>query len=415
VRETAHLKSLKTFNDPIYGFITIEDELIFEILEHPYFQRLRRISQLGLTNLVYSGANHSRFQHALGAMNLMKSAIQVLRSKGFEISPEDEQAAKAAILLHDIGHGPYSHALEKTIVSGTHHERIGLLVMEQLNEEFDGRLDRAIAIFTGLHPVNFLHQLVSSQLDTDRLDYLKRDSFFTGVSEGVIGSERLIKMMTLHEGELVVEAKGIYSLEKFLLARRLMYWQVYLHKTVVSAEFLLMNILLRAKELYHTGSDLYATRPLTYFLKQGSGISDMTNNESLKNFLELDDFDVMSCIKEWCNSDDVILSTMCTRLVSRKLLKTKQLQTLYSEGEMEELRSKYATKTGLSANEVQYIIFQKSVSNTAYNKDNEGIKVLQKNGEAIDISQAGSLFNFASMEAMETKHYLYFPSDFDVH
>jgi uncharacterized protein len=415
VREKAHLKSLKTFNDPIYGFITIEDELIFEILEHPYFQRLRRISQLGLTNLVYSGANHSRFQHALGAMNLMKSALQVLRSKGFEVSPEDEQAAKIAILLHDIGHGPYSHALEKTIVSGTHHERIGLLVMEQLNEEFNGRLDRAIAIYTGLHPVNFLHQLVSSQLDTDRLDYLKRDSFFTGVSEGVIGSERLIKMMTLHEGELVVEAKGIYSLEKFLLARRLMYWQVYLHKTVVSAEFLLMNILLRAKELIQAGSDLYATPPLSYFLKRSKGMSDLTDNESLKNFLELDDFDVMSCIKAWCNSDDKILSMMCSRLVSRKLLKTKQLNALYSQAEMEELRSKYSKNTGLSISEVRYIIFQNSVSNTAYTKDNEGIKVLQKNGDAIDLSQAGSLFNFASMESMETKHYLYFPSDFKIH
>lgn len=407
------MKSLKTFNDPIYGFITIDDELIFRLLEHPSFQRLRRISQLGLTNLVYSGANHSRFQHALGAMNLMKSAISVLRSKGIEISNEDEQAAKIAILLHDIGHGPFSHALESTIVKGAHHEKIGLHIMMQLNVEFDGRLDRAISIYKGEHLVKFLHQLVSSQLDVDRLDYLKRDSFFTGVSEGIIGSERLIKMMNVHNDKLVIEAKGIYSLEKFLLARRLMYWQVYLHKTVVSAEFLLMHILKRAQEI-NTASTLIKGSPLAYFLIHTDDLNSLETKEWLPTFLELDDFDVMAAIKAWSRSEDPVLSRLCNRLINRKLLKVKPLSEPISDERLNEFRDRFATENKLESEGVEHLIFQNSVSNRAYNSNSESINILYKDGSIKEISEAASIFQFGSMDAAETKHYLYHPAGFDV-
>ncbi len=408
------MKSLKTFNDPVYGFITIDDELIFQLLEHPSFQRLRRISQLGLTNLVYSGANHSRFQHALGAMNLMKSAINVLKSKGVSISEEDEQAAKIAILLHDIGHGPFSHALENTIVKGTNHEKIGLHIMVQLNAEFSGQLDRAISIYKGEHSVKFLHQLVSSQLDVDRLDYLKRDSFFTGVSEGIIGSERIIKMMNVHNDELVVEAKGIYSLEKFLLARRLMYWQVYLHKTVVSAEFLLMHILKRAQEI-DAATALIPGNPLTYFLIHSDDLNTLETSDWIKNFLELDDFDVMAAIKAWNRSNDPVLSRLCNRLINRKLLKVKPLPSPISEKELNNLRNRFASDNQLDADGVEHLIFQNSISNRAYNSNSEIINILYKDGSVREISDAASIFQFGSMNAIETKHYLYHPAGLDVH
>ena len=407
------MKSLKTFNDPVYGFITIDDELIFEILEHSSFQRLRRISQLGLTNLVYSGANHSRFQHALGAMNLMTNAIQVLRSKGVDILPEDEQAAKVAILLHDIGHGPFSHALEKTIVRGVNHESIGLLIMQKLNEEFGGRLNRAIAIYKGEHHVKFLHQLVSSQLDVDRLDYLKRDSFFTGVSEGIIGSERLIKMMNVHEGKLVIEAKGIYSLEKFLLARRLMYWQVYLHKTVVSAEFLLMNILKRA-QLVSSARLSIEGNPLAFFLEHTNDLDTVDTDDWLNQFLALDDFDVMSAIKRWANHEDEILSRLCYRLISRQLLKIKPLDQPLSEAELMAMRESFAKANEISSDGIEFLIFQKSIKNQAYSQDKEGIRIIFKDGKVQDLSQAASIFNFGSLDDIETKHYLYYPLESSV-
>ena len=407
------MKSLKTFNDPIYGFITIDDELIFQLLEHPSFQRLRRISQLGLTNLVYSGANHSRFQHALGAMNLMKSAIQVLRSKNVEISLEDEQAAKIAILLHDIGHGPFSHALESTIVKGTHHERIGLLLMNKLNEEMEGRLSRAIAIYKGEHHVKFLHQLVSSQLDVDRLDYLKRDSFFTGVSEGIIGSERLIKMMNVNEDQLVVEAKGIYSLEKFLLARRLMYWQVYLHKTVVSAEFLLMHILKRAQDIDDIKTSINGN-PLGYFLLHTDDLNEVEPKEWLDMFLDMDDFDVMSAIKRWTKHPDEILSRLCRRLIYRDLLKIKPLEESLPESEIETLRTNFARLNNLSLDGIEYLIFQKSVTNRAYNRNSESITILYKDGHVKNLADAASIFQFGNLDEAETKHYLYYPKGFNV-
>ncbi|MBT3648815.1 MAG: HD domain-containing protein [Flavobacteriales bacterium] len=404
--------SLKTFNDPIYGFISIQDSLIFKLIEHPYFQRLRRISQLGLTNLVYGGANHSRFQHALGAMNLMRSAINVLRAKGIEITPEEEQASKAAILLHDIGHGPFSHALENTIVRGIDHERIGLTIMKELNDEFNGELNLAISIFSGQHPKKFLHQLVSSQLDTDRLDYLKRDSFFTGVSEGVIGSERIIKMLAVHDGELAVEAKGLYSLEKFLIARRLMYWQVYLHKTVVSAEFLLMQILIRAKEQFRDGVDLWASGSLRYFL-EGKNL-EASDTSWLSHFLKLDDYDIFSSIKQWIKSDDKVLGELCERLINRKLLKVKLLEHPLDQAVIDELREEVAKELNWSKEEASYLLFQNSLSNTAYNPESERITVLYKDGSVQDISNAASIFRFSSLEAQETKNYLYYPTFLNV-
>jgi len=403
-------KTQKTFNDPVYGFITVQDDLIFELIEHPYFQRLRRISQLGLTNLVYGGANHSRFQHAMGAMNLMKSAIEVLRSKGIDISPEDEQASKIAILLHDIGHGPFSHALENTIVKGINHEQISLAVMNQLSCEMDHRLDRAIDIYRGTHPVHFLHQLVSSQLDTDRLDYLKRDSFFTGVSEGTIGSERLIKMLTVHDDHLAVEAKGIYSLEKFLIARRLMYWQVYLHKTVLSAEFLLMNTLLRAKELTRKGIKVPAGIQLDFFLTSTAGFSIDNQHEWLPLFLEMDDYDILSAIKQWMHHEDAVLRELSQRLVNRKLLKTKLLAEPLPATAMDKMYDRVASEMDWKKEDATYLVFERSQSSQAYDPMHERINVLFKDGTAMDISEAAAIFRFSSLDAQETKHYLYFPS-----
>jgi uncharacterized protein len=360
---------------------------------------------------VYGGANHSRFQHAIGAMNLMRSAISTLRSKGIEISDEEEIGANAAILLHDIGHGPYSHALENTIVQGVNHESIGLQIMRNLNKEFDGALSLAIEIYTGKYPVQFLHQLVSSQLDTDRLDYLKRDSFFTGVSEGVIGSERIIKMLTVHNGNLAVEAKGIYSLEKFLIARRLMYWQVYLHKTVVSAEYLLMNILLRAKELIANGEELDASDSLRFLLKNEEAFDVSDSDVWLKHFLKLDDFDVLYSMKQWIDSEDKLISDMCKRLINRQLLKVKILDRPLADDQLNDLREKAAKKLNYGINDMSYLVFQNSLSNRAYSSGDESINILYKDGSSKDISEAASIFRFSSLEASESKHFVYFPEE----
>lgn len=401
----------KAFNDPIYGFITITDDLIFKLVEHPYFQRLRRISQLGLTNLVYSGANHSRFQHALGAMNLMVSAIAVLRSKGIEISTEEERASKIAILLHDIGHGPFSHALESTIVRGINHEQISLMVMHELNREFGGQLDLAIRIYTGKYGLKkFLHQLVSSQLDTDRLDYLKRDSFFTGVSEGTIGSERLIKMLTVHEDQLAIEAKGIYSLEKFLMARRLMYWQVYLHKTVLSAEFLLMNLLLRARQVVQAGKEVPCPEALHFFLSETQDSHDADQSRWLTTFAQLDDVDILSAIKAWRKHPDRVLSSLSERLINRQLLKARLLDKPLDKGALQGLRKKAAIELGWTEEEAAFVVFEKSLQNQAYDPSTEKINVLFKDGTAKDIREAASIFQFSSLDLQETKHYVYYPS-----
>lgn len=395
----------KIFNDPVYGFITITDPLIFSLVEHPYFQRLRRITQLGLTNIVYGGANHSRFQHALGAMNLMGQAIDSLRNKKIEISEKERQAAKIAILLHDIGHGPFSHALENSIITNLDHEAVGLHVLDELNIEYDGELEMAINIFKNQYHKKFLHQLVSSQLDMDRLDYLKRDSFFTGVSEGVIGSERIIKMLTVHDGELAVEAKGIYSLEKFLMARRLMYWQVYLHKTVLSAEFMLMNILQRAKEVYAT-TETFCTPALKYFL-EGKHAGE---KYWLPYFMELDDFDILTSVKVWQAHEDRVLAELSRRLVKRKLLKIKTSNRPHSEAEIAARRSETMEEYGWNEAEAAYLVYTRSATNAAYNTSDERINVVYKDGAVADISEAADMFRFSSPATQETKHFLYFPA-----
>jgi len=364
---------------------------------------------LGLTNLVYGGANHSRFQHALGAMNLMHSAISVLRDKGIEVTPEEEQASKIAILLHDVGHGPFSHALENTIVQGVHHESISLMVFVKLNREFEGQLEMALDIYDGSHPKHFLHQLVSSQLDVDRLDYLKRDSFFTGVTEGVIGSERIIKMLTVVNGNLAVEAKGIYSLEKFLVARRLMYWQVYLHKTVLSAEYMLMNILIRAKEVFNEELSKACSPWLAAMLQQQEPTSD-GDPAWLEQFMRLDDYDILYAIKIWQHAEDAVLAELCTRLIERQLLKTRVSDDPFSAEQLKEWREKYAQEQGVSKDMARYLIFTKAVKNKAYSAESENINILYKDGALKDISDAGNIFRFASLEAQETKHFLYYPN-----
>src|SRR5690554_3755238 len=325
------LNKKKIINDPVYGFISIPSDLVYDLIEHRYFQRLRYIKQVSLTHLVYPGALHTRFHHALGAMHLMLLAIETLKGKGVEITKEEEEAAIIAILLHDIGHGPFSHSLEHTLVEGISHEHISHLIMNELNEEFAGQLTLAIAIFQDQHPKHFLHQLVSSQLDTDRMDYLNRDSFFTGVSEGVISFDRIIKMLNVANNQLVVEQKGIYSIEKFLIARRLMYWQVYLHKTVVSAEQMLIKALTRAKELSNSGVEMFATPALQHFLKQRITHQNFEqSNEHLDWFTKLDDSDIMSALKVWTNHEDFVLSTLCKKLLGRELFRTEMRTTPFS-------------------------------------------------------------------------------------
>lgn len=401
----------KIINDPIYGFVTLPDELIYDLINHPIFQRLRRIKQLGLTNLVYPGALHTRFHHAIGAMHLMTEALQVLKSKGIKITDEESRAAIIAILLHDIGHGPFSHALEHTIVKGVHHEDISAMLMDELNKTFKGKLTLAIKIFKGEHPKKFLHQLVSSQLDMDRLDYLKRDSFFTGVSEGVISSDRIIKMLNVANGELVVEAKGIYSVEKFLIARRLMYWQVYLHKTVLSAEKLLVNILKRAKELALQGEDLFATPALSLFLKHNFSKKDFkTNPELIEQFVLLDDYDIMSSVKVWTNHSDKALALLCKNMLDRNLFKielqNKKFTTAYKNQILEKVMKKYK----LTKKEAEYFVFTESVNNSAYNSSSQvKINVLYNNGALEDVAKASDQLNIKMLSKKVTKYFICYP------
>jgi len=405
-----HRNKKKILNDPVYGFISIPDELIFDLIEHPYFQRLRRIKQLGLTHLVYPGALHTRFHHAFGAMHLMQQAIDVLRSKGHLITEDERIAALIAILLHDIGHGPYSHTLEKSIVCGLHHEEISLIFMKRLNEEFNGALTKAIAVFTDTYPKKFLHRLVSSQLDMDRLDYLKRDSFFTGVSEGVINSDRIIKMLDVVNNELVVEAKGIYSIEKFIVARRLMYWQVYLHKTVLSAENMLVHILQRAKMLSRQGNKLFATKAFSVFLNSEIGKSDFENDPTiLEQFAKIDDFDIFTSIKEWTNCSDKVLSTLCTNLVQRQLFRTEISNREFEKSEIENLKHEVGKMLDLSDNETDYFVFTDIARNSAYDPINDKIKIFYNNGQLLDISEASDQLNLDVLSKTVTKYFLCYP------
>jgi HD superfamily phosphohydrolase len=401
----------KILNDPVYGFITVPYPIVFDIIEHPFFQRLRRIKQLGLTHLVYPGALHTRFHHTLGAMHLMQLAIEELRAKGYEISDDEAEGVTLAILMHDIGHGPFSHALEHSIVSGVTHEDLSALFMERLNEEFNGKLDVAIAIFNDKYPKRFLHQLVSSQLDMDRLDYLRRDSFFTGVSEGVIGSDRIIKMLHVVNDELAVESKGIYSIEKFIVARRIMYWQVYLHKTVLSAEYLLIYILKRAKELAESGVDLFATPALKLFLQRIVTRSDFQNEkESLNRFAELDDFDVLTSVKVWKHHEDPVLSRLSEFMVDRKLLKIKMFDAPVSDSMLTGLRAELAQQWGISEEVATYFVFTDSIANSAYNLRHDRINILFKNGEVKDITRAADTLSLSVLSKPVEKHFLCYPA-----
>jgi HD superfamily phosphohydrolase len=403
---------LKILNDPIYGFITIPNELLFDIIEHKYFQRLRRISQMGLSYLVYPGAHHTRFHHALGCMHLMQKAIRVLRLKGVEISEAEEEALQIAILLHDIGHGPFSHAMEHSIVEGVSHEAISSLFMKEMNEKFNQRLTLAIEIFSGNYKRKFLCQLISSQLDMDRLDYLKRDSFYTGVAEGNINSERLISMLTVVDNVLMVEEKGIYSVEKFLLARRLMYWQVYLHKTGVVAEQLLIRVLKRAKELVGQGRSLYGSTALKYFLNNQITAENFTT-ETLHIFAQLDDYDILSAMKEWVHDEDFVLSNLCQMIINRDLLKIKLKKKPVKDEKLESHIEKLKDRYGISEKEARYFVFSGEISNLAYKKEDEKICILYKSGKITDVVKASDHFNLKALSKPVTKFYICYPKQKD--
>lgn len=400
----------KIFNDPVYGFISIPDEFIFDLIEHPYMQRLRRIMQLGMSHLVYPGALHTRFHHVLGAMHLMTLAITTIRRKGHEITPEEERAVLIAILLHDIGHGPFSHALEYDIVCGVSHEEISGFFIERLSAEFGEDLDHALLIFKNKHSKPFLHQLVSSQLDMDRLDYLNRDSFYTGVSEGIIGSDRLIEMLNVHNGNLVLEEKGIYSIEKFIVARRLMYWQVYLHKTVVSAEFMLIHALRRAKQLVKEGKELFASPTLMYFLKNDVRTENFKNDPSvLDKFAALDDYDILGAIKVWQEHPDRVLSMLSTRLVNRDLFKIEISKDPFSPDRIRLEKEMVRNQFDLNDEEIEFFVYTDVLSNNAYNQHKQNINMLMKNGEIIDLSKASDNLNISALANPVEKYFLCYP------
>jgi uncharacterized protein len=415
-------KKKKIVNDPIYGFITIPDGIIFRLIEHPWFQRLRRIEQLGVTHLVYPGAIHTRFHHTLGAMHLMHKAIETLRSKGVEITEKEEESAKLAILLHDIGHGPLSHNLEHSIVHHISHEDMSSIFMEQLNKEFNGELSLAMRIFRDKYHKKFLHQLVSSQLDVDRLDYLTRDTFFTGVSEGVVGYDRIINMLNVAGGDLVVEAKGIYSIEKFIIARRIMYWQVYLHKTVLSAMELVVNIFDRAKEVAAKGEELFCTPALRMFIYNNFNKKDFERDKELVNtFSMLDDHDIMSCIKVWANHPDYVLSTLCDWLINRKLYSIQLQKEPFSPTKIKQLAKSAKSKYKLEDKDVPYFVFSGEVENAIYKtseapKAKKGhsliggrINILYPDGKITDITKASDYPGAEELDKITHKYFLCYP------
>ncbi|HWK56879.1 MAG TPA: HD domain-containing protein [Parapedobacter sp.] len=402
----------KIINDPVYGFISIPSGFIFDLIQHPYFQRLRYIKQVSMTHLVYPGALHTRFQHALGAMHLMALALETLRGKGIAISAEEEEAALAAILLHDIGHGPFSHSLEHTLVEGVSHELLSSLMMDELNEATMGRLDLAIEIFNNRYPRRFLYQLVAGQLDIDRMDYLSRDSFFTGVAEGVISFDRIIKMLNVIDNELVVEQKGIYSVEKFLIARRLMYWQVYLHKTVISAEQMLLKILQRAKELYGAGHSLFATPALEHFLRNKVTRQNFTEDAlHLVHFSQLDDTDIWSAVKTWAHHSDRILQRLCSRLIARSLYHTELHAVLPEEGQLVQLRAEAVNYFDIDVADVDYYVWVQSIENSAYEPNNGTIRILMKDGSIQDIAEASDLSNLETLSRKVQKFAVSFPKE----
>ena len=401
-------KRLKILNDPIYGFITIPNSFLFDIVEHPYFQRLRRISQMGLSYLVFPGAHHTRFHHALGAMHMMEQAIGVLRYKGVPINEDECNALMAAILLHDIGHGPFSHAMEHSIVEKVDHESISLLFMNRLNRELNGKLDLAIQIFKGEYHRKFMLELIWSQLDMDRMDYLKRDSFYTGVAEGNINSDRLIQMLNVVDDRLVIEEKGIYSVEKFLMARRLMYWQAYLHKTSLVSELILTKILKRARYLIEKGQVLPGTRSLLFFMRNKINYEDF-DNKTLDKFAELDDYDIISALKMWQHEDDFILSSLSKMIINRDLLKIKLSSEKFTKEDVDELRKKWQEFHPMAANELSYFVFRGKIKNQAYSKDMEPIRILKKDGTLEDVVEASDQLNLKALSKPVTKFYICFP------
>ncbi|TXE20254.1 HD domain-containing protein [Psychroserpens burtonensis] len=401
---------LKIFNDPIYGFITIPNSDIFDLIEHKYFQRLRRISQMGLSYLVYPGAHHTRFHHAIGCMYLMQRAVNVLRFKEVMISQEEERALYIAILLHDIGHGPFSHAMEHSIVNGVSHEVISLRFMQKLNKEFNGSLTLAIQIFEGKYDRPFLCELISSQFDMDRADYLKRDSFYTGVAEGNVNSERLITMLNVVDDRLVVEEKGIYSLEKFLVARRFMYWQVYLHKTGLVAEQLLTRVLKRAKELSVKGVNLRASDALSFFLRNEI-TSNNFDDHTLETFSRLDDTDIVSAMKDWQYHDDFILSHLCSMIINRDLLKIKLKNKPIKPSTLDKHITNLVSKYNISKADAAYFVFIDEISNLAYQSKKQKIKILQKSGKVVDITKASDQFNIKALSKAVTKYYICYPKE----
>jgi HD superfamily phosphohydrolase len=402
----------KIINDPVFGFINIPDDFIYSIINHPYIQRLNRIRQLGLAFYVYPGAVHSRFHQSIGAMHLMSEAIGQLRSNGHPVTNEEKTGAMACILMHDIGHGPFSHALENTLVKGIRHEEISLLLMNRMNQEMNGKLDLAIAIFKDIYPKRFLHQLVSGQLDVDRLDYLRRDSFFTGVTEGNIGSARILKMLNLKDDKLVIEAKGIYSIENFLMARRLMYWQVYFHKTAVAAENMLINILRRAKFLASKGMELNVTPALRYFLYHPIDKNTFENHpETLRFFTELDDNDIWCALKAWANHPDKVLSLLSKRLINRNLFKIEMSHTPISQDIIIEKTAMYARTYNLSTEEASYLISSDAISSDMYREEDDSIAILYKDGTIKDISDASDMLNIQLLSKKIKKYYLCFLQD----
>ncbi len=404
------LNKKKIFNDPVYGFVSVPYEIIFDLIEHPYFQRLRNIKQLGLTHLVYPGALHTRFHHALGAMHLMGIALETLRYKGFEITDDEAKAATIAILLHDIGHGPFSHALESCIVPSIHHEDLSILLMKRLNEEFNGELTLAIEIFEDKHSKKFLHQLVSSQLDMDRMDYLNRDSFYTGVSEGVIGFDRILKMIYVINDQLVIEEKGIYSIEKFLIARRLMYWQVYFHKTVIAAEQLLLKILKRAKELAINGHTLFASPSFEFLLKNNPSADDFKGDPRfLDAFANIDDHDIYTSIKVWTNDSDRVLSLLCSELINRRLYSIEIQNDSINADQVELREAELAKNWQIAPEQAHYFVFTGIINNNAYNPDSGKIFILTKTKGLQDIAVCSDGLNLEALSKTVQKHFICYP------
>jgi uncharacterized protein len=404
----------KLINDPLHGFITIPEDLIFELIEHPWFQRLRRIQQLGMTSLVYPGAQHTRFHHALGAMHLMEQAIEVLRGKGIPITHEESRATLIAILLHDIGHGPYSHALESCIINNIHHESISLSMLHVLNKQFGNKLSMAIEIFTNNYEKGFLHQLISSQLDMDRLDYLMRDSFYSGVSEGVVNTDRILKMLTVVNGNLAIEAKGIYSIEKFIVARRLMYWQVYFHKTVLASESLLINILRRARELSKT-EKIFASPAFEFFLTNEISEKELENDPKiLAQFAKLDDYDILSAIKVWCDNEDKVLSILSNSLINRNLFRLEFSETAFDDQLVDSIKNAIMARMDIKEEDSNYLLMKGVITNNAYNPQADRILIAEKDGKVNDFSELTNMLNIGVYSSVVQKFYLCFPKDVSI-